>query len=74
MIEQTIIALCGLATVWLSQCRSHRARRWAAPIGLIGQPAWLYASWQAGQWGIFVLSIVYAVAWVRGIYTHWIKP
>lgn len=74
MIEQIIIAACGLATVWLSQCRTFNARKWAAPIGLVAQPAWLYASWQAGQWGIFLLSIVYAVAWVRGIYTHWVRP
>lgn len=74
MIAQIIIATCGLATVWLSQCRTLAARRWAAPIGIIAQPAWLYAAWQAEQWGIAALSIVYAVGWMRGIHTHWIKP
>ena len=69
-----MIAACGLATVWLSQCRSHRARRWAAPIGLIAQPAWIYASWQAQQWGILILSVVYAAGWARGIWTHWVRP
>lgn len=74
MIEQAIIAVCGIATVWLSQCRSFTARRWAAPIGLCAQPAWIWATWQAGQWGMLFLSAVYAVAWMRGIYTHWVRP
>lgn len=74
MIEQLVIAACGIASVWLSQSRRFTARRWAAPIGLLAQPAWLWAAWQAGQWGIFVLSIVYTAAWIRGIHTHWIKP
>lgn len=74
MIEQLVIALCGIASCWLSQCRSHELRRYAAPIGLIAQPAWLYAAWKAGQWGIGLLSLVYAAAWCRGIWIHWIRP
>ena len=74
MIDQIVIACCGITTVWLSQCRSFFLRRWAAPVGLIAQPAWLYASWEAHQYGIFLLSLVYAGAWLRGIYTHWIAP
>lgn len=74
MIDQIIIGAAGISTVYLSQSRAHAARKWAAPIGLAAQPAWLYASWEAAQWGIFVLSIVYAIGWARGVYTHWIRP
>ncbi|XXQ53595.1 hypothetical protein ACA040_002266 [Xenophilus aerolatus] len=32
------------------------------------------ATWQAEQWGMFVLSVVYTAAWIRGIWAHWINP
>lgn len=73
MIEQTIIVICGVASVWLSQSPAFDARRWAPVIGLAAQPAWIYASWQAAQWGIFALSFVYALGWARGINTYWFK-
>ena len=72
MIEQAIIALCGMASVWLSQDRRHAWRKWACIVGLTAQPFWLYATWKAGQWGIFALTFVYALGWMRGIKTYWI--
>ena len=42
----------------------------ACIFGLLGQPFWFYASWQAGQWGIFAVSIVYMAAWLRGLCRH----
>lgn len=72
MICQIVIALCGIASVWLSQSPAESSRRWAPVIGLVGQPAWLISSYDAAQWGIFVLSIVYAIGWARGIRTYWI--
>lgn len=74
MIEQAIIAVCGVASIWLSQSPRFGARRWAPIIGLAAQPFWLYASYQAAQWGIFALSFVYAAGWVRGINTYWVRP
>jgi hypothetical protein len=72
MLDQIVIAVCGMASVWLSQSPAFRARRWACLIGIAAQPFWLHATWQAGQWGIFALSLVYAAAWARGIWHHWI--
>ena len=73
MTEQIIIAVCGIASVWLSQSPAASSRRWAPVIGIAAQPAWLWASYQAAQWGIFALSIVYAIGWARGINTYWLK-
>ena len=42
-------------------------------FGLAGQPFWFYTTWQAEQWGIFILSFFYAGAWAKGIYNYWIK-
>ncbi len=71
MIEQVAIAICGVASIWLSQSPSFAQRRWAPVIGIIAQPFWCYAAWKAEQWGIFALSLVYAAGWVRGLRTYW---
>ena len=71
MIDQLMILLTGVVAVSLSQTRT--LVRWACIFGLIGQPFWLYATWHAGQWGIFVNSVLYTVAWAYGFYVHWVK-
>lgn len=73
MIEQTVIALCGMASIWLANDPRESWRRWACIIGLVAQPFWMYATFQAAQWGIFSLSFVYAAGWARGVRHHWIQ-
>lgn len=73
-IDQIAIALLGATAAWLSQTRSALLRRWACIFGLLGQPFWFYASWKAGQWGIFALSIVYLGAWLHGLKVYWLTP
>jgi len=43
-------------------------------FGLLAQPFWFYATWQAEQWGIFALSFLYAASWLRGLWTQWVRP
>lgn len=74
MIEQTFIAVFGVVAVFLSQDRSAEVRRWAPVFGLLAQPFWFYATWQAEQWGIFALSFLYAASWIRGLWTQWVRP
>ena len=71
MIEQVGIAVFGVAAIWLSQDSRESWRRWACVCGLVGQPFWFYATWKAGQWGIFLLCFIYAYSWARGIRTYW---
>lgn len=73
MIEQTIIALCGMASIWLANDPRESCRRWACLIGLIAQPFWVHATVVAEQWGILALSFVYAAAWGRGVRHHWMR-
>lgn len=73
MIEQALIVLLGTAAVWCSQSPTPRSQRWAPVLGLIAQPLWLAVTYRAEQWGMFALAVVYTVAWLRGIRTHWIR-
>ena len=73
MIEQTTIAIFGVAAVFLSQDRRENWRRWACIFGLAAQPVWFYMAWRAGQYGVFALSFLYAGSWARGFVTHWVR-
>ena len=74
LITQTAIALLGPVAIWLSQSRSVRYQRWACVVGLASQPFWFYALWDGGQWGVAVVAIVCALAWLKGLWVHWIRP
>ena len=73
-IDQIAIAVFGALAAWLSQERREAYRRWACIFGMLGQPFWFYTSWKAEQWGIFAVSVLYAVAWMRGLWLHWLAP
>jgi hypothetical protein len=72
-IDQAVIAVFGVAAVWLSQDSREKFRRWAPVCGLIAQPAWLWTTYHHQQWAIFALSFLYAYSWWRGIRTYWMK-
>lgn len=72
-MEQFAIALTGVAAIWLSQDKRESWRRYSCVLGLIGQPFWFYSSWKAQQWGIFLLSIFYTWAWIRGLRMYWLR-
>jgi len=70
-MEQLGIAMFGITAVWLSQDKSERYRKWAPLFGLLSQPFWFYTAWINQQWGVFLLSVVYTVCWLRGVRTYW---
>lgn len=70
-IIQLVLAICGLTALYLSTGNNPRGRRWGPVIGLCGQPAWLLFAWQANAWGLFSLSLVYSMVYVRGIRLQW---
>jgi hypothetical protein len=74
VIDQIGIALTGVAAVFLSQSKRESRRRYACIFGLAGQPFWFVASISAEQWGVFVVSLLYTVAWAAGMWTHWLRP
>ena len=48
--------------------------KWGVIFGCCSQPFWFVTSYINEQWGIFILSFVYSLTWIIGIYTWWIKP
>ncbi|MGF6504677.1 hypothetical protein [Paraburkholderia sp. 32] len=73
MIDQIGIFIFGVVAVYLSQDGRLSHRKYASVFGLLGQPAWLFASWQAHLWGFFAVSVVYTLVWSRGFYAHWLS-
>jgi len=71
MIDQIAIGLFSVTAVFLSQDRRAHVRRYACLFGLAAQPFWFYATYIAGQWGIFALSFLYTLSWLRGFRVHW---
>lgn len=72
-LDQIVIAIFGVAAVWLSQDAREKLRRWAPVCGLIAQPAWIYTTYVHQQWAILALTLFYTWAWWKGVRTYWLK-
>ena len=70
-MDQILIAVLGIAAIWLTQDPDENRRKYACLFGIVGQPFWFYSTWIAGQWGIFILTLFYTIAWLRGIKQYW---
>lgn len=68
---QASILILGGAAIWLVGRRNPRVRRWGYVVGLISQPFWIWATIEANQPGMFLLSLFYCGAWADGIYNNW---
>lgn len=73
MMAQLAIGALGMTAIWLTQSRSSARRRYACLFGLCAQPFWFYTTYQAQQWGIFILCGLYTVSWGRGVWIHWLR-
>lgn len=69
-ITQGAIATLGGAAVLLVSC-DEPLRAWGFLLGLLSQPFWLVATWQARQWGMFFLSLWYCLGWGLGVWRCW---
>jgi len=70
---QVLIALTSVIVIFLTQQKNNKRKKYACIFGLASQPLWFYSSYQAEQWGIFILSFFYTYAWAVGFYNDWIK-
>jgi len=72
-IIQVGVLVFGLLAIWLVYSQNTLIARWAPVFGLLSQPFFVFAAWQAEQYGMLVLSVFYTVSWCRGIYRCWFQ-
>lgn len=65
MIGQIVVGLSGIGGIALLGAESNGLRRWGGLVGLVGQPFWLYAAGQSGQWGQFAVSVVATALYLK---------
>lgn len=70
-VLQAVIVLSSCTAIALLAQLQTRRRRWGYLIGLVGQPAWLFAGWHAGQWGIVLVALWWTGWFAWGCATHW---
>lgn len=71
--HQWLILTAGVLAILLSQLPAPAARRWAPVVGLISQPAWIYAALIVEQWANLVCSLLILLIWILGIWWQWIR-
>jgi hypothetical protein len=65
IISQVLICFIGLSAIFMLSVYKNK---WGNVVGLLQQPFWFYTTLYHGQWGLFFMSIAYAVVWCVGIY------
>jgi hypothetical protein len=48
--------------------------KWGFVWGLLGQPFWFWTTIKKKEWGIFILSVAYAILWTKGVWKFFIAP
>lgn len=65
-MTQFLIGFIGLLSIFLVTRESGNLRLWGNPIGLLGQPFWLFETWTKAQGGMFILSVGMTVVYLLG--------
>ena len=72
-IVQFLLLVTSAVAVFLTQQQNENLKKFAPIVGLISQPFWIYATYNANQWGMFILSIFYILIWCIGIKNYYLK-
>jgi len=70
LICQIGIIIFGISAAFLMAFKN----KLGVVFGFCSQPFWITTSYMNDQFGVFLLSLIYTVTWVIGIYNWWIKP
>ena len=68
---QTAILILSCVAIWLLAKKRDSVSRWGYVVGLASEPFWLYASYKAEQWGVFLVCLWWAWCYLKGIWNHW---
>ena len=72
-LAQVLIGLTGCAALLLLASNTTWGR-WGYVVGLLGQPAWLWCTWSASQFGMFFVSVCFTIVYAWGGWHAWIQP
>ncbi|MBI2599505.1 nicotinamide mononucleotide transporter [Candidatus Daviesbacteria bacterium] len=68
-VSQVVITLLGTASIVLVA----KKNKWGFVAGLLAQPFWFITSYLNHQWGVFLVSLIYSISWIYGIYQWFFK-
>ena len=71
MINQFLIAIFGLTSIYFAMGKNPTMRKYAPIIGLAGQPFWGYFAYKSDGWGIGLLVMAYTLVYINGIRVQW---
>jgi hypothetical protein len=68
-----LLGVFGVLTMWMSQGHSVVQRKAAPIVGLVAQLAWGWYAWLLGPaaGGLWILVLLYAAVYLRGIAVQW---
>lgn len=73
MIQATmsiIVGILGGGAIAFMACRSRKRRLVGYILGLLSEPAWIWMSIDAGQWGVVPLCVWWGVFYAIGTWRH----
>lgn len=62
-----MIAMWSIAALYLLT-QPVPLQQWGSVVGLVAQPLWLYETWCARQWGMFLNSVLYTIVYVLAVW------
>lgn len=68
-ISQIAIVFFGAGAIILVA----KKNKWGFVCGLLSQPFWFITAYVNEQWGVFLVSFIYTISWIFGIYEWFLK-
>ncbi len=68
-ISQIAIFMLGSTAIVLIA----RKNKWGFVAGLLSQPFWFFTAYTNEQLGILLVSVIYTITWIYGIYEWFFK-
>lgn len=72
-LSNICVVIFGVTAIWLSQDKNPLYRKYSSIFGLLSQPFWFYIAIAMQQFGVFIVCVLYCIAWIKGFYNNWIR-
>ena len=72
-IVQVLLSIFSLCSLFCITRDKENVRKYAPIFGLLSQPFWIYSTYCASQFGMFILSFIYTLIWISTLIKMWFK-